>query len=72
MYIVIELQTNVDGTVGNLVYAYDNINEAENKFYMVLASAAISLIPIHSVVLLDNTGICLRTGCYRHEAGSQE
>lgn len=35
-YIVVELQTNNDGTVGNLVDAYDNRDQAESKFHLVL------------------------------------
>ena len=56
-YIVIELQTNnVNGTVGNLVYAYANRNDAERKYHLILADAAVSTINVHAAVLMTNEG----------------
>lgn len=52
-YIVIELQKLVDGTVANLVYAYDTKKEAESKYYAILSAAAVSNIPIHSAIILQ-------------------
>ena len=66
-YIVVELQTNSDGTVGNLVYSYDNRNEAESKYHAVLAAAAISALPVHSCALMSNDCVLLKQGCYKHE-----
>ena len=40
-FIVIEVQTNADGTVGNIVTSYTDRNLAEQKYHMILASAAI-------------------------------
>ena len=66
-YIVIEIQTNLDGTVGNLITAHDDRNSAESKYHTVLASAAISSLPAHSAVLLTNEGFPLESKCYKHE-----
>ena len=55
MYIVIELQTAADGTVANLVYAYQTLNEAYNRYYLILASAAVSELPCHGAVIVRNT-----------------
>lgn len=63
-YIVIELQTNADGTVGNLVYSYDSQNNAESKYHSVLASAAISALPKHAAVLMTSEGYLLESKCY--------
>ena len=71
-YIVIELQTNSDGTVGNLVYAFTNRNEAEQKYHLVLASAAVSQLPAHAAVLLTNDGRTIASQCYRHEEPVEE
>ena len=71
-YIVIELQTNSDGTVGNLVYAFTNRNEAEQKYHLVLASAAVSQLPAHAAVLLTNDGRTIASQCYRHEETASE
>ena len=65
-YLVIELQTNADGTVGNIVTAHDALNEAESKFHQVLAAAAVSALPIHAAVLLRSDGALLERRDYRH------
>lgn len=65
-YIVIEIQTNADGTVGNLVTAHDTRNAAESAYHSVLAAAAISALPYHAAVLLTSTGSLLDTRCYEH------
>ena len=65
-YIVIELQTNANGTVGNIVNAFDNRNQAEQKYHTVLASAAVSALPSHAAVMLTSDGIELAHACYHH------
>lgn len=66
-YIVIELQTNSDGTVGNLVYAYDDRLQAEQKYHLILASAAVSALPSHAATILTSDGRQVANQCYRHE-----
>lgn len=66
-YLVIEIQTNTDGTVGNLVYSYDDRNQAESKYHAVLAAAAISALPMHTCDLIQADGILLARQCYVHE-----
>lgn len=66
MYIVIEIQTNADGTVGNIVQAYANQNEAYSRYHSVLASAAISSLPRHAAVILVNDGHPLEFRCFEH------
>ena len=70
-YLVIEIQTNADGTVGNLVYSYDNRNEAESKYHAVLAAAAISALPMHTCDLIQADGILLARQCYVHEQATE-
>ena len=65
-YVVIELQTNSDGTVGNLVTAHDTRNAAESAYHSVLAAAAISALPKHAAVLLTSDGTLLDSRCYEH------
>lgn len=67
-YIVIELQTSADGTVGNIVTAHDTQSQAESKWHTVLAAAAISQLPAHACVLMDNEGMPLDYRCYYHES----
>lgn len=63
-FIVIELQTNADGTVGNLVWAYDDRNQAESKYHTVLAAAAVSGLPCHAACLLASDGRLLSRECF--------
>ena len=55
-YVIVEIQTNADGTVGSLVTPKDDYYEAENVYHTVLAAAALSKLPVHTAVLLDNQG----------------
>lgn len=71
-YLVIEIQTNTDGTVGNLVYSYDNRNEAESKYHAVLSAAAISALPMHTCDLIQADGVLLARQCYVHEQAVEE
>ena len=66
-YIVIELQTNANGVVGNLVYSQTNRNEAEQKYHLILSAAAVSQLPAHAAVLITGDGRTLASQCYRHE-----
>lgn len=66
-YVVLEIQTNTDGTVGNLVSAYDTRSSAESAFHSILASAAISALPAHAAVLMTNEGSVIDSRCYTHE-----
>lgn len=65
-YLVIEIQRNADGTVGNFVWTYTNIYEAESKFHSVLASAAISAVQVHSCALLNESGFSIKSQSYTH------
>lgn len=66
MFIVIELQTNSDGTLGNFVWTYSSLPEAESKFHSVLAAAAVSELPKHACVIMNEEGRCFRSQCYEH------
>lgn len=65
-YIVIELQTNSEGVVGNLVYSYDERNAAESKYHTILAAAAVSQLPVHAAVLLTSDGGYIAAQKYEH------
>ena len=55
-YLVVEIQSNHDGTVGNIVTSYDDLNSAYSKFYTILAAAAISNVAKHTAVIMDDGG----------------
>lgn len=71
-YIVIEIQTNADGTVGNLVWSYDTRNLAEQQYFLVLSSAAVSDLPVHAAVLMTSEGHTIYTQCFKHPDKRQE
>ena len=66
MFIVIELQTQADGTVANIVTDHATQAEAESKYHSVLAAAAVSELPCHSAVLVSEEGFPLMHQCYKH------
>lgn len=66
-YLVIELQTFPDGAMTSPAYAYDTQASAENKYHTILASAAVSKLPIHTALLINNRGYVMETKCYEHE-----
>ena len=68
-YIVIEIQTNSDGTIGNIVTAFQDRNHAEQQYHSILSAAAVSNLPSHAAVLLTNEGIPVEHACYNHSQG---
>lgn len=67
MYAVVELQKTNDSTLLHLINSYQTINEAYNKYHTILAAAAISTVPLHSAVILSETGDVLSTEHFVHE-----
>lgn len=64
-YIIIELQTN-NGTTANIVTQYNSLPNAESAFYSICASAVISKVETHSVILADETGFVMKNECFKH------
>ena len=67
MYIVFEIQTYDNGTVGTLTTSFEDQLAAEAQFHTVLAAAALSVLPKHAAVLMSNEGFVLRSECYKHD-----
>ena len=65
MYIVIEIQTST--TVATLVNSYEDRNQAESKYHQILTAAALSSVPKHSAVLMNDIGQVLKNETYIHE-----
>ena len=70
-YVVIEMQTNADGPFGNLVWAFDDRNQAASKYHSVLAAAAISNLPVHSCVMMSNYGMVEDVKVYEHSTDNE-
>lgn len=71
MYYVIELQTNADGTSGNIVYAYASKADADEKYHSILASAAKSSVMVHAAVMIDRNGTPLKHDHFVHPVEPQ-
>ena len=66
MYIVIEIQTKADQTVGNFGWAFSSRAEAFAKYHAVLSAAAVSALPVHAAVILDNRGRQIAAQHFEH------
>ena len=72
MFIVIELQTINESQVANIVNAYTEQKVAEQKYHTILAAAAVSSLPCHSAVMLDEKGRMIKSEFYTHEVAQNE
>jgi len=72
MYIVIEMQTMADGSVGNFVWSFQTRDEAFAKYFSVLSAAAVSSLPVHSAAILDNFARQIAGQPFEHEVEPNE
>jgi len=63
-YFVIEIQVLENGTVGNQVWAFNNLSEAESKYHATLSLAAVSGLPVHTVLIINEEGYTIRAQTY--------
>lgn len=66
MIIIQEIQTTGDQSAVLPVLTFTDRNEAESAFHMKLGSAAISSVPVHTVIMYDEHGNVLRREFYEH------
>ena len=66
MFIVLELQATEE-TVAHIFTTYSDQAQAESNYHLVLSSAAVSTVPMHSVLLMAADGQVLRSETYEHE-----
>ena len=64
MYIIIELQTNQENETSYLVDKKATMSEALQKYHMILAAAAVSGLPKHAAVILNERGNLVMKECY--------
>lgn len=64
-YLVIEIQTN-GGVMSTLTYQFDALPLAEQKYYLILSSAAVSEIDVHAAMIVDENGFVIKNNSYRH------
>ena len=66
MFIVIEIQATAE-SISTIVNDYSDRLQAESKYHQILTSAAISDVPKHGAVLLNDEGQMINHECYNHE-----
>lgn len=57
MYLVVELQTAADGNLAYLASKHQTRAEADSKYHLILSAAAVSKLPVHGAVILDECGL---------------
>lgn len=72
MYIVMEIQKDENGAIATLVNSATEYEEALSRYFTVSAAAAVSQVPLHSVVLLTEAGGMLRNESFRHDTHHEE
>lgn len=70
MFIVIEMQTN-GGKVATIINRYTDLNQAYQKYYTVLAAAAVSNVEVHTAVILTETGKVVASEHFAHETKAE-
>ena len=70
-YYVIEIQTNADGTCGNIVTGYEERTASETAYLTTRAACAVSAVLIHTVVWMDKQGNVIEKKSYIHPAPEQ-
>ena len=67
MFIVLEIQTNTNGTVSMLPPIIKaSREEAESAYHSILSFAAVSALPMHAAMLLANAGHEIMHQAYTH------
>ncbi len=66
MWIVIELQTDGEGKVANIVNSYEARNDAEARYHQILMAGAKSTLSCHSAVMIDERGNLEKSEYYLH------
>ena len=67
MYIVFEIQEEMDGTVRVLEPAYfDDLQKALQKYYVILSYAVVSELARHSAMIVATDSTVIEHKCYVH------
>lgn len=72
MYYVIEIQKTDEATAPYIVQTAEDKDHGESLYHLVLSAAAISTVPWHSAILLDDECQPLKRQTYRHGVDTNE
>lgn len=64
--IILEIQRSNSGETATICTFYADRNTAEQMYHAALASAAVSNVNVHSVVMLDEVGNRVKGESYYH------
>ena len=68
MYLVIEIQKNESGKIAYLATTHETRPLADSKYHLVLSSAAVSGLPCHSAIILNEDATPCDWKSYSREA----
>lgn len=72
-YIVMEIQKFADGSIAvPPINTYDSFFDAASRYHSVLSVAAVSEVPVHSAVMLNDVGQEVRFDTFNHADGQIE
>lgn len=72
-YIVIEIQKAADGAVAiPPINTYDSFFDALSRYHTILAAAAISDVPVHTALIINEVGQEVRLDSYNKADGQVE
>lgn len=66
MYYIIEIQKQSDENCAHLIQTAETENQAKSIFHQIMASAAISSVPIHTAIVLTDEGVPIIRESYQH------
>ena len=67
-YLILEIQKFADGTIATPpLETAETLNSARSTFYSKCAVAAVSTVPVHTVVLLTDVGQMIGLESFSHE-----
>lgn len=72
MFIIQEIQTNGTSSALTPAVTYADRSNAESTFHMICASAALSQVEVHTVLMYDDHGNTIRREYYEHPKEAEE
>lgn len=70
-YYIMEVQKSINGAFAYLMDSADTFNSAESIFYDKCHYAAVSTLPVHTIMLLDSDGAMYMSKTWRREVASE-
>lgn len=64
-YLVIEIQKQTDGTISNITTPFDEKRLALSAYHTACAAAAVSDLPVHSVICINEDAMVIERKVYK-------